>query len=119
MNLDWMMLCNYAEVAPNGLLYIVGGGWDTVTVSAPMEGAPPGVFAVLQGTLVIRLLFHQTETGRDHSFEVVFTDEDGQEMGKAGGSIRVERSPGIPVGWPQNVNLPIPLTGIGLPRAGL
>lgn len=119
MNLDWMMLCNYAESAPNGLLYITGGGWDTITVNAPMEGAPPNVFAVLQGTLVIRLLFHQTETDREHTFQVMFMDEDGQEIGKAEGNFRVDRLRGLPPGWPQNVNLPIPLTGVALPHAGL
>jgi hypothetical protein len=119
MNLDWMMLCNYAEAAPNGLLYINGGGWDTVTVSAPLENAPPNVFAVLQGTLVIRLLFHQTETDREHSFRLDFTDEDGNQIGNAEGKFRVDRIRGLPIGWPQNVNLPIPLSGVPLPRAGL
>lgn len=119
MNLDWMMLCNYAESAPNGLLYITGGGYDTITVNAPLEGAAQGVFAVMQGTLVIRLLFHQTETDREHEFQVVISDEDGQQIGKAEGNVRVDRIRGLPVGWPQSVNLPIPLTGIALPRAGL
>jgi hypothetical protein len=119
MNLDWMMLCNYAEAAPNGLLYISGGGWDTVTVNAPLEGAPPGVFTVMQGTLVVRLQFHHTETEREHNFQVIITDEDGQEIGKAQGNVRVDRVRGIPIGWPHNVNLPVPLTGIPLPRAGL
>ncbi len=119
MNLEWIMLCNYAEAAPNGLLYIAGGGYDTITVNAPLEGAPPGVFAVMTGTLVIRLQFHQTETDREHAFQVAFMDEDGQEIGKVEGSVRVDRIRGLPVGWPQNVNVPIPLTGIGLPRAGL
>lgn len=118
MNLDWMLLANYAEVN-GGLLYISGGGWDTMTVHAPIEGAPPGVFAAIQGTLVIRLLFHQTETGRDHAFELAITDEDGLEIGKAEGGVRVEQSRGLPVGWPQPVNIPIPLTGIALPRPGL
>jgi hypothetical protein len=119
MNLDWMMLCNYAEAAPNGLLYIAGGGYDTITVNAPLENASPEVFTIMQGTLVIRLLFHQTETGRDHTFEVAIADEDGRQIGKAEGNVRVERLRGLPVGWPQNVNLAIPLTGIGLPRPGL
>jgi hypothetical protein len=73
---------------------------------------------VLQGTLVIRLLFHQTETG-DHSFTLTIVDEDGNEVGKADGSLRVERTRGLPVGWPQNVNIPIPLAGIALPKQGL
>ena len=31
----------------------------------------------------------------------------------------VDRIRGLPIGWPQNVNLPIPLSGVPLPRAGL
>jgi hypothetical protein len=119
MRLDWMMLCNYAETAPNGLLYVAGGGWDTITVNAPLENAPPDVFAALQGTLVIRMLFHMTETDRDHAFEVAISDEDGREIGKAGGNVRVDRIRGVPIGWDQNVNLPIPLAGIGLPHPGI
>jgi Family of unknown function (DUF6941) len=119
MNLDWMMLANYAEAGSNGLLYISGGGWDTITIGAPLEGAPPGVFGVLQGTLVVRLLFHQTETGQDHTFTLTIVDEDGGEIGKAEGNIRVDKTPGLPPGWPQNVNIPLPLAGIPLPKPGL
>lgn len=118
MDLEWMILANYAE-ANNGLLYISGGGWDTVTVSAPLQGAPENVFTTLQGTLVIRLNFHQTEAGREHAFAVAFVDEDGSEIGKVEGGVRVDRFPGLPPAWPTNVNLPIPLTGVPIPRAGL
>jgi hypothetical protein len=117
VKLDWMGLANYAE-DQGGLLYVMGGGWDTMTAHAPLEGAPEGVFAVIQGTLVIRLLFHQSETDRDHRFRVVIADEDGTEVGGLEGSVRVNRIRGLPVGWDQNVNLVIPLTGLGLPRAG-
>ena len=119
MKLDWMLLANYAEVS-NDLLYISGGGWDTVTINAPIEGAPPDVFAILPGTLVVRMLFHPTETGRDHSLSITIVDEDGHEVGKAEGSVRVDKAPGLPPGWDQNVNLAIPLgPGIRLPRPGL
>lgn len=117
MNLEWMLLANYAE-APTGLLYIMGGGWDTVTVNAPLEGAPPNVFAVMSGTLVVRLNFHATETGRDHSFEMTIMDEDGGQVAKAEGSARVEKTPGLPPGWMQSVNLTLPVNGVPLPRAG-
>ena len=118
MKLEWMLLANYAE-APAGLLNIMGGGWDTVTVNAPLEGAPPGVFAVLSGTLVVRLNFHPTETGRDHKFEMTMMDEDGAQVAKAEGSARVERTPGLPPGWMQNVNLALPVTGVQIPGPGL
>lgn len=118
MNLEWMLLANYAEVN-NGLLYISGGGWDTITVSAPIEGAPEGVFTIVSGTLVIRLNFHATEADREHQFAVTFVDEDGGQIGKAEGGARVDKIRGLPPGWPQNVNIPIPLTGFQVPRPGL
>src|SRR5437667_12477993 len=30
LKLAWMMFANHAEIAPNGLLYISGGAWDTI-----------------------------------------------------------------------------------------
>jgi hypothetical protein len=118
VKLDWILLANHAEVN-SGLLYISGGGWDTITMHAPIPGAPENVFAVAQGTAVIRLLFHQTETGREHSFQLTVVDEDGAEIGSVDGNVRVDKQPGLPPAWLQAVNLPIPLTGLGLPRPGL
>jgi hypothetical protein len=124
VKLDWMMLANYAEIR-DGLIYIMGGTWDTVNVGAPLEpppGAPPGAqipFAVVQGTLVARLLFHVTETGKDHTFEITVIDEDGGEVAKIEGGMRPEKTPGLPVGWEQGFPIVLPLTGLGLPKAGL
>ena len=119
MELEWMLLANHAE-ASGGLLYISGAGWDTITVHAPLPSeAPEGIFAVIQGTLVIRLLFHQTEVDREHSFSLAVIDEDGNEIGKAEGNVRVDRQLGLPVTWKQAVNVPIPLAGLGLPRPGM
>ena len=38
MKLDWILLANYAEVGPSGLLAVVGGTWDTMTVHSPAAG---------------------------------------------------------------------------------
>jgi hypothetical protein len=112
------MLANYAE-DNNGLLYVQGGGWDTINATAPLEGAPPNVFIAIQGFLVIRLLFHPTETGREHQFAVDITDEDGGQIGHIEGGAKIARTPGLPPSWEQNVNLVLSLTGVGLPRPGL
>jgi len=118
VKLDWMTLANYAE-ASGGLLNMIGAGWDTINVHAPLpEGAPENAFALIQGTLVVRLLFHQTETGREHTFSITVMDEDGEQMGKVEGGMRVELNPGLPTGWDQNVNIVVPLTGFPLPRPG-
>jgi Family of unknown function (DUF6941) len=118
VKLDWMMFTNYAEVAPNGLLYCAGGGWDTINVTGRIEGAPENVFAVMQGFLAIRLLFHPTETDREHQFEVTIMDEDGARIAGVESRFRINRMPSLPAGWLQNLNIVLPVTGIPLPRAG-
>jgi hypothetical protein len=117
MKLDWIALTNYAEDR-GGLLYIAGGGFDTINVQSPIEGAPSGVFAIMQGTLVVRVLLQREELGNPHRFSFEIVDEDGQQIAKADGDFRAEHSPGLPLGWDQASNLIFPLTGLGLPKPG-
>src|SRR5262245_57767871 len=101
-----MILANYAEAPPgSGLLNMIGGAWDTINVHAPLDGAPENVFAVMQGHLVIRLLFHATETDRDHNLQVTVMDEDGQQLASAEAEIPIKRDRGLPAGWLQGANL--------------
>jgi hypothetical protein len=118
VKLDWMLLANHAEVQ-NGLLYISGGTWDTTNVNAPLpEGAPApeGTVALFQGMLVIRLLFHVTETDREHALTVTVMDEDGGQIARIEGRSQVERTSDLPPGWDQGATLTIPLSGLPLPR---
>jgi hypothetical protein len=119
LKLEWMMLANHAEVAPNNLLYVSGGGWDTITVGGPIPGAPEGVAAVMVGSLAIRVLFHMTETDRSHDFQVSVMSEDGDIVAEVAGEFHVPRNRDVPPGWLQNWNLVLPITGVGLPGAGL
>jgi len=118
VKLDWMMLANHAEVT-NDLLYVNGGGWDTINVGAPIPNAPEGVVAVMVGSLAIRLLFHITETDRAHELELTVISEDGATVAKVEANVHVPRTENVPPGWLQNFNLVFPVTGIALPEAGL
>src|SRR5438105_861251 len=117
MRLDWMLLANHAEIN-NGLVYINGGSWDTTTVNAPLVGAPEGVVALFQGSLACRVLFHVTETGREHFFTISVMDEDGAQVARVEGRVDVT-SPDVPPGWDQGVLFAVPLTGVQLSRFGL
>jgi hypothetical protein len=118
--LDWMLLANYAEAPPgSGLIYIMGGGVDTVTVQAPIEGAPPGIQAGMNAYLCVRILFHLTETNREHTLEVDIIDEDGSSVAKVQGTMRVDRAVGLPTSWDQGTNVVLPLIGLGLPKFGI
>lgn len=123
MQLDLFTLARYAE-AQGDLLNIIGAGWDTLHVTEapqPMPGVTtrPNVqvpAAVLGGTLVARLKCHAiTETNREHTFTVTLVDEDGGQVGQIGGQFNAARAEGVPVGWPQNVSLIVPLA-LPLPR---
>ncbi len=120
MRLDWIMLANYAEVGPTGLLTVVGGTWDTLTVHGPLpDEAPADAVAVLTGFVVVRALFHVTETGREHEFALTVMDEDGGDVARVDGTVRVERQPELPPGWDQGVNLALNVSGMPVPRFGL
>jgi hypothetical protein len=112
-----MFLANYAE-SREGLLYVMGAGWDTLTVQAPLQGGPPGAVAVLTGALVIRLLVHPTETGQTHELDIHVIDEDGAEVARVQGQVQAPLVPGLPIGWDQGVNLVISLHGMPIPRFG-
>jgi hypothetical protein len=72
----------------------------------------------MQGFLVIKLLFHPTETDRQHQFEVTVMDEDGAELAKAANEFDAPRDHDLPAAWLQNVSIVLPISGIPLPCAG-
>jgi Family of unknown function (DUF6941) len=123
VKLAWMMLANHAEIAPNGLIYVNGGAWDTINVRSPLPGNHPiaqtGAVGIFQGYVVVRVLFHSTEAGRTHGLSITITDEDGGQVAKADGQVMVTVPPDHPPGWEVGVNATLPFTGLALPRFGL
>jgi hypothetical protein len=120
MRLDGFMLANYAE-SPTGALTMVGGGWDTVNVTAPpdpVDGVEDTPVATLQGALVVRLMLRPEETGRPHPFVISLTDDD-TELARIEGELGAERAPELPASWEQALNMTFPLTGLALPNFGL
>jgi hypothetical protein len=121
MRLGAILLANYAE-AHTGALTIVGGGWDTIDVTAPVtmpEQNGPAPVAVMQGTLAVRVMLSPEEVGRRHPFAIRLLDIDDVEVARIDGDLGAERPPGYPASWDQGVNMAFPLNGLGLPNFGL
>ena len=72
MRLDWAILANAAETSPNGLVNMLGAGWDNGT--RPTFPAPFG------GALALRILFHPRELELPHQLTVGVVGEDGQQI---------------------------------------
>lgn len=113
MQVDWMLLANGAE-NHDGLVSILGGGWDTVAAT-PLPG---GAGTELRGALVLRLLLTSTETGSSHSLQVKIVDEDGHPIHEIAGEFTVDRAPGLPDGWDQGFAMTFDLAGMLLPGEG-
>jgi len=113
MRLDWALLANAAEGPPNGLVYILGAGIDTLW----REQFP----APFGGAMVLRLVSSRIESERPHKVEVHCTDEDGQSvlaqalvLNLPPRSVPSEH----PHGWDLASNIVINLSGVAIPKPG-
>lgn len=113
MRLDWALLASAAEAPPNGLVYILGAGIDTIM----REQFPTS----LGGAIVLRLLATRLESERPHKVEVHCTDEDGKPVLPQ--PIVLTLAPrkvpsDYPHGWDLPASIVINLVGIAIPKPG-
>ncbi len=108
METEWIMVADHVEIL-NNKLYLMGGGWDTMTV-----GAIPA-----QHKLAIAVAFRVpwNETNQKHDVQIELADQDGKSLAKIDGQIEVGRPAGIPLGHPQRVNMGVNL-GLTFERPG-
>jgi len=109
VDLDFLLVADRAE-AVNGKLYLLGGGWDRITLSQFPGSAN---FDVALGVLV-----GYTETNERHEFDLTLEDDDNQVvLGPVSGHFELGRPPGLKPAQAQRfmvaVRGPFPI-----PRAG-
>ena len=109
MKLDWAMLANYAEVR-EGLVFVTGGGIDTIQT--------PQLPALLNATILVRLLLHRTEANKQHSLELEITDEDGATVAKVQAGVMVPVTPDMPLGWDVPSMVALNIHGLQLAKEG-
>lgn len=108
------MLASAAEGPPNGLVYILGAGIDTL-----VRDQYPTMFG---GAMVLRLLTTRLESERPHKVEVHCSDEDGGPvlpqplvLNLPPRQVPAEH----PHGWDLAANIVINLTGVRIAQPGL
>ena len=104
MQVEWLILADAAQVV-GAKLYLLGGGWDRLTVNK--------AFPVDQRcALALSIIVPWNETNQKHSFEVEIISEDNdteepKSLVKVGGQFEVGRPPGIRQGQEQRFQLAI------------
>lgn len=104
MEVEWLILADAAQVV-GAKLYLLGGGWDRLTVNR--------AFPVDQKcALALSIIVPWNETNQKHSFEVEIISEDNvteepKSLVKVGGQFEVGRPTGIRQGQEQRFQLAI------------
>lgn len=113
MRLDWALLANAAEGPPNGLVYVLGAGIDTLW----REQFP----APFGGAMVLRLLTSRLESERAHKVEVHCSDQDGIAVLPQPIVLTLSPRPvpsEHPQGWDLAANIVINLAGVHIAKPG-
>ncbi len=111
--IELLTLANHAEVQ-NGLLYLSGAGWDTVT-RAYQEGKKP---RPQHFSIALSVLVPWVETNKRHRVVIRVEDEDGlHKLMQATANLEVGRPPGKVPG--SDSRSPLVVTGlVHFPKAG-
>ena len=102
MEVEWLILADSAQVIGNKL-YLLGGGWDRLTISAGFPAPHPMAVA-----LSFRVPWN--ETNQKHNFQVAILTADGEQVSQFGGQYEVGRPPGIPPGQVQRMQAAVNMT---------
>jgi hypothetical protein len=99
MEVEWIILADAAE-AVNNKLYLIGGGWETLTVNSELPVVHPCAVAVAFSV-------PWNETNQQHTIEIAIDHEDGTQLVKLEGQVEIGRPAGIPLGKAQRVQMAI------------
>jgi hypothetical protein len=111
MNVEWLILADAAEVT-GGKLYLLGGGWDTLTINSAFPVVQPMAVA-----FAIEVPWNETNQKQRVQFEIA--DQD-MNASLAQGEVEFEvgRPPGRPIGQAQRVQFAFKIA-IELPHGGV
>jgi len=98
---DWIILADAAEVV-NNKLYLIGGGWEALTIDSGFPVQHPCAVAV-------SFKVPWNETNQQHNIEIEIADQDGKPLVAINGQVEVGRPPGIPLGQAQTVRMAVAL----------
>lgn len=102
MRIAWLVPARYAEVSGDGTMSILGGGVDTLVLTAPVD--PP----ILTVTLALRVVGSAREWLAEHDLSVTVRDEAGTTRSVYKQRLRIVEAPDIEPG--REIGMLVPAT---------
>ena len=97
MEIEWLIIADAAQVV-GGKLYLIGGGYDLVTL-------PNGPPAPHNMAVAVAFTVPWNDTNVKHHFQLEILDGDGNKIFGSDGQFEVGRAPGILPGQDQRTQL--------------
>lgn len=95
------MLADHVEVI-NNKLYVMGGGWETLTVNAvPVQHVV---------ALAVAFSVPWSETNQRHDIQIEILDQESKSLAKVDGQIEVGHPSGVPLGRGQRIQMGVNLS---------
>ena len=114
MQMEWLILADSAQVV-GGKLYLLGGGWDRITVNNQFP-----VQQRMAVALSVKVPWNETNQKRTFEVEILSENRDTDELKslmKAAGQFELGRPPGVGPGQDQRFQLALDIT-LGIEAAG-
>lgn len=108
MQIDYALIADHAEIS-GGKLYLMGGGWEVTRART--------VPARVRMAVALGLRLEWMEAGQPIRVRVVLEDEDGGEIVRADGSLKVEAARHLPAGSSHLAQIVVSVTA-RFPRYG-
>ena len=102
MDVEWLIIADAAQVV-GGKLYMLGGGYDRVTLAK----APPAPHSM---SVALSFLVPWNDTNVKHHFQLEILDGDGKSIVDGKGQFELGRPPGITPGQNQRTQLAMNLS---------
>jgi hypothetical protein len=97
MEIEWLILGDFAQVV-NNKLYLQGGGWDRFTVNT-------GFPVTHQVGIAASVLVPWNETNQEAHLEIEVQSDDGSTIGRIEGGFKVGRPPDLTPGQNQRTQI--------------
>ena len=113
---DFLILCDAAQAAPDGKLYLLGGGLTSIrrptSTGSTAHPTPPSQFALAAGFLV-----DWTDTNEPLGIRLAIEDDNNATLVQVQAQVVVGRPPQAPRGMEQRALIALPIT-MTFPKAG-